>query len=410
MYEPIRKSSRLNEKAFLKDWEKRGYAPFMGYVARNNLYDQPAEVIMESLSDLFASNPQEAQRSLGPMATDTTGVNNIIYGAMAEANIVQSANTFSLMGKAVHEHSGFRALTTASSTALPGLAEDSGLPADVIADYAVVEVKPKDLHHGTAISHLQMNLENKDDVLAAANTVEVERQQFYARLNLNLLYDVNDGAPGDAHMASLHGLIESYNHINASAGVVDNSADFYNVDRDSAASWADAYVNYNTSAADTPRTFNLSYLDECITEAGKARLPATSPYGGGILLTGHDTLNVLTQLVEGKQRLGYERPVTVGLNGVNTAPGQEGSMLVDTYKGFPLFVDSVMPEPNSGLPDILGLDTSTVRLSMLNGVEFHSTAGNPYLANGYKDRYAWHMQGNVWVTYPGAQFKLTDIE
>lgn len=410
MYEPIRKSSRLNERAFLKDWERRGYAPFMGYVARNNLYDQPAEVIMESLSDLYKSNPQEAQRSLGPMATSTTGVNNIIYGAMAEANIVQSQNTFSLMGKAVHEHSGFRALTTASSTALPGVAEGSGLPADVIADYAVVEVKAKDLHHGTAISHLQMNLENKDDVLSAANAVEVERQQFYARLNSNLLYDVNDGAPGAAHMNSLHSLIESYAHIDASSGVAANSADFYNVDRDAAASWADAYVNYNTSAADTPRTFNLSYLDECITEAGKARLPATSPYGGGILLTGHDTLNVLTQLVEGKQRLGYEMPVTVGLNGVKTAPGQEGSMLVSTYKGFPLFVDTEMPEPNSGLPDVLGIDTSTVRMSMLNGVQFHSTAGNPYLADGYKDRFAWHMQGNVWVTYPGAQFKLTDVE
>jgi len=113
-----------------------------------------------------------------------------------------------------------------------------------------------------------MNLENKDDVLSAANAVEVERQQFYARLNSNLLYDVNDGAPGAAHMNSLHSLIESYAHINASSGVAADSADFYNVDRDAAAR------GLTLTSTTTPPTLTLQGLSTCPTSMSASPRPA----------------------------------------------------------------------------------------------------------------------------------------
>ena len=85
----------------------------------------------------------------------------------------------------------------------------------------------KDLAHLTAITFLQQNLENKDDVLASANVIESEKQTFMNRLNRNILQDVHTGAPATQHMNSLSCLTESYAHINASSGVVANAADFY---------------------------------------------------------------------------------------------------------------------------------------------------------------------------------------
>lgn len=405
--EPIRRSALANGKAFLKQYARAGdgYAHWMAHLHESEMIEQPIDVQMEALLNLDENGQA---RALGPLKTSTSGVFNVIYGASAYAQIVKSANAMGILSNRAVECSGFRAETAQSSTDLPGVEEGTGLPADAIASYAEVTVGVKDLAHLTAITFLQQNLENKDDVLASANVIESEKQTFFNRLNRNILYDVHSGAPADQHMNSLSSLIESYAHSTASSGIGANQADFYNIDRDAAASWADAYVNYNTVAADTPRTFNLSYVDDCIMQTGKARMPANAPYGEGVILTGFDTEAVLTQHVETKNRLA-EKFVTISVNGVKTAPGQEGSIRVNAYKGQPIFLDANVGAPNSGISDMFFLDTSTVSLGVLQPVKFHQ--GNDIFANdGFKSRYGWHMQANIWVTYPRANGKLTDIE
>ena len=405
--EPIRRSAHANGRAFLEQYARAGggYSHWMAHLHDSKMIDQPIDVQVEALMHL---DDQGKARALGPLKTSTSGVFNTIYGASAYAQIVKSANAIGILSNRAVECSGFRAETAQSSTDLPGVEEGTGLPTDAIAAYAEVTVGVKDLAHLTAITFLQQNLENKDDVLASANVIESEKQTFMNRLNRNVLQDVHSGAPATQHMNSLSCLTESYAHINASSGVVPNAADFYDQDRDAAATWADAYVNYNTSAADTPRSFNLAFVDDCIMQTGKYRMPANAPYGEGVILTGFDTEAVLTQHVETKNRLS-EKFVTISVNGVKTAPGQEGSIRVNAYKGQPIFLDANVGAPNSGISDMFFLDTSTVSLGVLQPVKFYQ--GNDIFANdGFKSRYGWHMQANIWLTYPRPNAKLTDHE
>lgn len=404
-FEEIRVSPRQNERAFLKHNQSLGYTGVIDWMIEKGLHDATCDVMMEEAledRDSFA-------KALGPMATATTGVNNIVYGANAWLQFQQGANAFQIIGSRVVESSGFRAITAQSSTALPGRAETADLGSPLISDYAEVDVKSKIVDHLTAISHLQLALEGKDDVLSAANAVEQEKGVFFNRVNRNVLYDINTAAPATKDFASLHQLTESYAHITASTTVAANSADFYNVDRDAAATWADSYVNYNTAAADTPRALSRAYIDDVIQGVGKKRLAATSPYGRGIIITGFDTSNALDQLVEAKQRISEKLEVNVGINGVSVAPGVEGSMRVNAYKGQPIFLDDEMPSPNSGISDMLFIDTSVTSMGVLRGVEF-MTADSALANNQHSNRYLWRMMGNVWVTQPSANGKLTDIE
>ena len=404
-YEDIRISPRQNEKAFLRHNEKLGYTGVMDWMLQKGLHTAGMYDVMEEAladKDSFA-------KALGPLATTTAGAHQNIYGANAWLQFQLGQNAFQLLGTRIVENSGFRAVTAQSSTALPGRPETADLGAPLIAEYAEVQVNSKIVDHLTAISHLQMALQGKDDVLSAANAVEQEKQTFFNRVNRNVLHSVNVGAPGVHNMNSLHQLTESNAHIAAAASVAANSADFYNIDRDAGASWADSYVNYNTAAADTPRPLSRAYIDDVIQATGNKRLPATSPYGRGIMLTGGDTSAAIDQLVEAKQRIVSQMDVNVTVNGVSVAPGQEGSMRVNAYKNQPIFIDELMPAPNSGISDILFIDTSVTSMGILRGVEFLSS-GDALLNNQHADRYMWRMFGNVWVTQPSANGKLTDIE
>lgn len=401
--EPIRISARANEKAFLQHFERCGYKNIIGWMAENNLTNEPIDVILEELSLLDKNG---FARAVGPMTSTTEGANNVIFGASAFSQIIKGKSAIGVLGKSLMQHSGFRAEVAQSSTDLPGIAEGAELPVDVVADYAEVTVGAKDLVHNTAISFLHLNLQNKDDVLDVGNQIEAERQTYMNRLNRNVLYDCNIGSPGEANMNSLHCLTESYAHI-AAAGLVANAADFYNIDRDAAASWADSYVNYNIAVPNTPRNLSTAFIDDVIKEVGKYRLSETSPYGEGFILTGYNTEAALTQLIEPKHLLKDEW-ITVGINGINTAPGREGSVRVNMYKGQPIILDAHMPAPNGGLDDMLFLDSSVTRLSVLQETRFYRSE-NPFIANGLKDRYMWHMQANVLVTKPKANGKLTDI-
>ncbi len=395
---PTRVSPRYNQKAFLRQFDRLGYTRHMEWMSAHKLGDQPFDVIFDELM-----NDTEYAKSLGPLQTGTSGAFSTIFGATAYQQFLKSPNAFNLLSKRPIEHSGFRAETAQSDTGLPGIEEGTDIGSPHIADYAEVDVKTYDNYHPTAVTQLMVNLQDKDDVLSLAGQLEAERLTFFNKVNRAVLYS-NRNSPISGNMNSLHHLTSSKDHADNTA-VTEADVKFYNIDRDGSNSWADAYVGHNS---DSDRDLTRGLVDTAIQNVAKKRLPETSPYGNGIILTGYDTDMALTQLIEPIHRL-ESQYVTVNMNGVQSAPGGEGAIHVNAYKGQPIFIDDLMPDSGSGISDMMFIDTSVTSMGILQGVMFHAST-DPHVNRQFSNRYLWHMQGNVWVTQPSANGLLTDLE
>lgn len=348
-------------------------------------------------------------KSDAPVLTSTTGVRNILYGQRLWRQINVGYNALGAIGAKPWDTSGYRAITAAAATTSPGIAENGALPDTIKPTFKAIDVDPTSSAVTFNQSDLESMLEGKDDTIRWSDLVDYMSDEFKNRMNRALLA-TNDTVPSTG-LNSLDRIVGSYAEI--AYGKVDDSAvldagdlDIYGIDRDAAASWADAYVNGQAFGSGS-RTLALSHIDAVFTNC--------RPYWDNrstenkVIITGDDTLERIQQLMSAQVRYGDPgtKRVQFTVNGVKTVSGTDTGFDVASYKGVPIIPDGNVLQDT--LSRIYCLDLDNVHLGVLTPPQYLESGD--FFANSYIGKEGlYYMHGEVVCTKFKSQGKVRDLQ
>ena len=169
----------------------------------------------------------------------------------------------------------------------------------------------------------------------------------------------------------------------------------------------DAVVDEN---AGTLRALDLSILDGVIraVEQQGARREAL------IMVTGYDTADAISDLLEARQRFTAVTRIVNTLNGVQrvSSVGVDGGVDVMTYKGIPIFRSRAISNlaPSGGLSPILGIHTPDVYIAVGMPTLYLETSQSDWLLMGKLRRKAGYFTAAelIYERY-NRSFKVRDI-
>ncbi len=372
---------------------------------------------IEDLERLYysAEGARYIAKADAPVLSTTTGVYKPIYGAQVWRQLNQADNAFGLLPKVPWIRSGWRVITArASSSVTGGVAENGAIPDSIKPSFQEVSTKPKTVAHVFNVSEVQQFLakESNDDAIGDLEFMRgymaIEHKEQIDRM---LLTDVDTLAGNN--FESIDRVVSSYSEVSdATIGLDAGDADIYSIDRDTAASWADAYVNHN-SGTDRALTDELirTLLQNVYTNGGHPTL----------FLTGYDTYSAIQGLYNDQAR--YNQPmaqfkVKVGVNGVETAEGTQVGINVATLYGIPIFTDPHVPKDT--ISRLYLLDTSNPenfdipRLCFkvakpTQYFEAGMSSGDPFGINKLADEGMYRTMGELICTFFAAQGKIRDL-
>lgn len=360
-----------------------------------------------------AASSRHLQKTDYPVLTSTTGVRNILYGQRLHRQILVGANALGAIPWKPWETSGYRAITAAGATTNPGSSEGGALSDTIKPTFLEQDINPTESHVTFEQSSLQTALEGKGDNVPWAEIVDYMSDEFRNRLNRALLAD-NDTVPSTGIRGSLDRVIASYAEI--AYGKVDDSAvlDAHDVDvyaagspdRDAAASWADAYVNGQAYGSGS-RTLSLDHIDAMFTNCRPYWNDASMQ--NKCIITGHDTLARIGQLLASQQRYGNGQSVRVQMtvNGIQTVSGQEAGFEVASYNGVPIIPDANTLQDT--LSRIMLCDFDFLHMGVLTPVQYMES-NDWFGLDKFVTMGLYHMQGEVICTKYKAQGKVRDVQ
>lgn len=356
---------------------------------------------MKDLEDAYYGLGSEGYlRKDEQITTSITGYRNIIFGSKLWQNIVTTANTFGLLPKKPWDQSGYRAISVAGSTGSLGVAEGGALPATTKPSLVEVSITPKDLACTVDISVLQRNLEGKDDTALFADILTETAAEFNNRLNRGL--NTDNGTLAGTNIESVDRMISSYQEV-TDCGTDAGDSDFHGLDRDAAASWADAYVHENNN---TDRDLQLTHMDTVFQTVR----PYWTNYGGSenkVITTGYDTLARIQQLMTSKQIfVGYEK-VRGTVNGISTVEGTATGFNAALYQNVPMVPDQNVAQDTLSRINLIDLDFC--HIGVLQPM-VQSESKDHIALNKLADEVLFHMQGELVSRKFGCHGKVRDLK
>ena len=367
---------------------------------------------IEDMEKLYYSDAgaRYIQKADAPLLSTTTGTYNANYGAQAWSQLNLEANAFGLMPKTVWNQSGWRAITArASATTLAGVDTAGTLPETIKPTIAEVSTKPKEVPMTFEISTKQefLSTVKGDDNWGTMDDMRSYMAiEFAEHLNKQLLTDVDTLAA--YKLESIDRVASSYQEV-TDCGITAGDSDIYSLDRDAAASWADAYVS------------EANNVDRSLTDAIIRDTMSTIGENGGntnLLLTGFDTYSKIQSLYGDQAR--YMNPmsqmkVKQTMNGVQTADGTEVGMNVATIYGVPLFKSKNVAKDT--ISRIYLLDTTPAGTL---GPRMHIKVAKPTLYYEAKDKFLelnelmqkamYYFSGELICNHFAAQGKIRDLQ
>ena len=267
-----------------------------------------------------------------PVLTTTTGVYNAIYGAQVWAQLNQEANVFGVLPKTPWTRSGWRVITARAATSGGGVAENGTLPDTLKPTFQEISTKPKTVAHTFDVSEVQQFLaeESEDDAIGGMEMMR-SLMGIHHKEMMNVMLMTNVTTVASNNLESVDRVASSYAEVTNCGDVDANDADIYGLDRDAAASWADAYVDENANV-------DRDLTDEMI----RTGLRTVKQQGGNttVIVTGYDTYAKIQGLYEPSVRympIG-EATAKVGVNGIQTEAGLGFGVNVATLYGIPLIL------------------------------------------------------------------------
>lgn len=357
-----------------------------------------------------------------PVTTGVTGVYNAVFGVQAWVQLNMEANTFGVLPKVPWGRSGWRVIT-ARSASLPtgGIAEAGALPESTKPTFAQVSTKPKTVVQVFEVSEVQEFLatEADDDAYAAMTDLRTYMATEHKE-NINTMLNTQNGALASNNFESIDRIVASNSELSnckendQTTNYAANDLDIYGLDRDAGASWADAYVNHNSSV-------NRSLTDSIIQTV----IQNVLANGGNPTFwqTGYDTWAVINQLYDPSVRYNVLGQATVqpSVNGIKTVEGYGFGVKTATLFGYPVILSKNTVQDAGGISRLYLLDISNPEgfdlprlcIKIAKPTQYFEAGmsqGTPFAINKLSNKGMYRTMGELICTFFKAQGKARDLK
>ena len=446
-----------------------------GYI--NTIKDLEAETYGTGAVGAFGNQLLKAAGTLSGIHTAhdgaqaaASGINanlyNQIYGQKVWSMLNRECNALSVISKRPYTSSGWRVLsnrpaggsgnsiniTAAADATLDAsqLGEDTlradyigGVPENAALDtvndgltsiaptYSLLHTSPKIIAHQFAFSELAMEMAQIDDGIGDIRAqLREDMGKHHAEVqNTMLVMPLEAYSPTTAYTTvttaidrgytSLYKVITSTAELteladNSGGNLVLNANDasishIYGSNRDSG-SFLDSQVSFGAGyTSGEARQMTLTVLNAMIRDL---RVAGGSPK---VILTGYDTLQTLSDLLQAQERFMDRKEIVPTVNGVRGAKGSEVGFRVSTYYDIPLIPVAAMPSTganSSCISDMLFVDTDHVWLSVMKPTQYFEDGisnGNPFGVGTLGNKALYRTMAEVGCSYFKGQGKVTNL-
>lgn len=368
----------------------------------------------------YMSEKADVSKQDNSVVSTDDGYRNAVYGSEVFSLVNSEPNIFALIENRAWTKSGQRIVTEhGHGQGSGGLGENAQVPDTDHPPLDEFEQDPETIAHSFDVSQEKQllaqtgddDLEDPFDFLRRWYGEGTEHQtgmgEHPKHMNEQLgrkVDDIADGTVDDTNdLISIDKLISNGEE---SSILSDPSAnDVYSFDRSN--NEFEANVLHNNG---DPLTFTADILDDLIRliKSNSGRNPVTDD--NYFFLTNHDTYQRIENEMGGKERLDQER-VQVGLNGVQTQPGGDYGITVQSYKNIPIFESVDVPQDDMGR--VYLVDSSTLFMKTLLPTQFYSTGtevdANPFARNKMGNEGLYTTIGQTTITNPAAHGKARDL-
>jgi hypothetical protein len=399
-----------------------------------------------------------------------TGINanlyNKIYGQKVWSMLNRECNALSVIAKRPYSSSGWRVLSNragggsgnfldisaASSTTLNdalygadalradrigGVPENASLDSNtdglisIAPTYDTLFTSPKIIAHQFAFSELAMEMAQIDDGIGDIRAqLREDMGKHHAEVqNTMIVMPLENYSPTTAYntangidrgYTSLYKIISSKAEIieladNSGGNLVDSATDqqidtLYGKLRSATVGYMDAEVSYGDGYLSAEaRQLTLTVLNDMIR---RLRVAGGSPK---VILTGYDTLQTLSDLLQAQERFMDRKEIVPTVNGVRGVKGQEVGFRVSTYYDIPMIPVAAMPSTGNNaslISDMLFLDTDHLWLSVMKPTQYFEDGisnGNPFGVGSLGNKALYRTMGELGCSYFKGQGKITNL-
>lgn len=350
-----------------------------------------------------------------PLLTSDDGVRNAVYGSEVFSLVNSEPNIFALLENRAWTKSGERIITAhGHASASGGVAENATLPDTDHPEFDQFETSPKTIAHNFDVSQAKQlladtqddDLDDPFDFLRRWYGTGTEHQTGMGEhpKHLNEQLGTATDTTAGQNLESIDRAIS--NSTEAGLLSTGSDADIYGFDRSAGEFESNVLENGGTN-----RTFVQDLLDDAIREVktNSGKNPVTDD--NYFWLTNHDTYQRIEDEFGGKERLEAQR-VQVGLNGVQTEPGDDVGITVQSYKNIPIFESVDVPQ--DGIGRVYLIDSSTMYIKTLLPTQFYSTGtevdGNPFGIDRLGNEGMYVTIGELTMVNPAAHAKIRDLK
>ena len=446
-----------------------------GYI--NTIKDLEAETYGTGAVGAFGNQLLKASGTLSGIHTAhdgaqsaASGINanlyNQIYGQKVWSMLNRECNALSVISKRPYTSSGWRVLSnrpaggsgnfiniTAAANAtldasqlgedtlradmIGGVPENAGL--DTVNDgltsiapaYSLLHTSPKIIAHQFAFSELAMEMAAIDDGIGDIRAqLREDMGKHHAEVqNTMLVMPLEYYSPTTAYTTVTTGIDRGYTSLykvitstaeitemadNSGGNMVDAAGDasinnIYGSNRTSG-SFLDAQVSYGAGYTSAEaRQVTLTVINAMIRDL---RVAGGSPK---VILTGYDTLQTLSDLLQAQERFMDRKEIVPTVNGVRGVKGSEVGFRVSTYYDIPLIPVAAMPSTGANsacISDMLFVDTDHVWLSVMKPTQYFEDGisnGNPFGVGTLGNKALYRTMAEVGCSYFKGQGKVSNL-
>ena len=326
--------------------------------------------------------------------------------------------------------------TSPRADIIGGVPENAGL--DTVADglasiapkYEQLFTSPKIIAHQFEFSELAMEMAQIDDGIGdiraqmredmgkhhaeVQNAMLVMPLEFYSAgstVSSSVTVDTIE-----RNYTSLNKIVSSKEELDAmatanliSSATAAEVTNLFSSNRNSA-SFLDSQVTFgDTYASGDARQLTLTVLNEMLR---LIRVAGGSPK---VILTGYDTLQTISDLLQAQERFMDRKEIVPTVNGVRGVKGQEVGFRVSTYYDIPLIPVAAMASTGANadcISDMLFLDTDHLWLSVMKPTQYFEDGisnGNPFGVGTLGNKALYRTIGELGCSYWKGQGKVTNL-
>lgn len=363
------------------------------------------------------SGGSDMKKADDAVTSTTTGVENVVFGQEVYSLLNSESNVYSLLEKRPWRRSGERIVDSRGpNLGDGGVGENATLPDTDHPDWDTFDTDPRNVAHTFDVSQIEQLLADTEDDHFSDDPMDWLRRWYGTgtehqtgqgehpkHINVQLLSDVDTAHNGNDFQSidrAISSKAEEDNILDA------GDADIYGFDR--SAGEYESNVLHNSGVN---RNLTINLFDDAITTVRKASGKDPVTDGNYFFLTGHDGFQIVEEEVAAKERLEPVR-TQVGLNGVQTQPGDDVGITVQAYKDIPIFrSDDVVAD---GTDRVYLIDSSTMFIKQLLPTQYYETGisvdDNPFALDRLGNEGMYLTVGELTMTNPKAHAKIRDLQ